>query len=133
MRHTHAFRIAAAGAAASLIVFLSGTPSLAQSATVGRDSHRALQLTLDEAVRRAVDNNPDLAVLRLGAQAEAETVSEALSAYAPVFSTVLGRSSNTTPPTNFLLGDTGIDARDWFSSTGVRQRLSRGSGTWSVS
>ena len=133
MRHTHAFRIAAAGAAASLIVFLSGTPSLAQSATAGRDSHRALQLTLDEAVRRAVDNNPDLAVLRLGAQAEAETVSEALSAYAPVFSTVLGRSSNTTPPTNFLLGDTGIDARDWFSSTGVRQRLSRGSGTWSVS
>jgi len=144
MRYTHAFRIAAAGAAAWVIVLLNGTATFAQTAPAGRDflvrrspegggGSRALQLTLDEAVRRAVDNNPDLAVLRLGAQAEAETVSEALSAYAPVFSTVLGRSSNTTPPTNFLLGDTGIDARDWFSSTGVRQRLSRGSGTWSVS
>jgi outer membrane protein TolC len=92
-----------------------------------------LQLTLDEALRRAVDNNPDLAVLRLGTQVEAERVGEALSAYAPVFSTVLGRSSDTTPPSNFLLGEKGIDTKDWFSSTAVRQRLPQGSGTWSVS
>src|SRR5205807_10673062 len=129
---------------ASLIVLLNGTASFAQSGAAGRDflvrrspegegGSRALQLTLDEAVRRAVDNNPDLAVLRLDAQVEAETVSEALSAYAPVCSTVLGHSSNTTAPSNFLLGDAGIDARDWFSSTGVRQRRSRGSGTSRIS
>jgi len=80
MKHQHLFRIAAAGAAASLIVLLNGTASFAQSAAAGRDINRALQLTLDEAVRRAVDTNPDVAVLRLGAQVEAETVSEALSA-----------------------------------------------------
>ena len=39
----------------------------------------------------------------------------------------------TTPPTNFLLGERGVDTKDWFSSTGVRQRLARGSGTWNVS
>src|SRR5205807_9238353 len=49
------------------------------------------------------------------------------------FSTMFGRSSNVTPPSNFLLGDRGVDTNDWFSSTGVRQRLPWGSGTWSVS
>jgi outer membrane protein len=110
---------------------LNAAPALAQSNNAAPAP--ALQLTVDEALRRAVDNNPDLAVLRLGTQVEAERVGEALSAYAPVFSTVLGRSSDTAPPTNFLLGDKGIATRDWFSSTGVRQRLAAGSGTWSVS
>ena len=58
---------------------------------------------------------------------------ESRSAFAPVFSTILGRSSNVTPPSNFLLGDRGVDVNDWFSSTGVRQRLPWGAGTWSVS
>ena len=58
---------------------------------------------------------------------------ESQGAFAPVFSTILGRSSNVTPPSNFLLGDRGVDVNDWFSSTGVRQRLPWGAGTWSVS
>ncbi len=112
-------------------IVLNAAPAFAQSGNAAAKT--ALQLTVDEALRRAVDNNPDLAVLRLGTQVEAERVGEALSAYAPVFSTVVGRSGDTAPPLNFLLGDKGIDTRDWFSSTGVRQRLPRGSGTWSVS
>ena len=92
-----------------------------------------LALPLDEAVRRAVEHNPDLAVVRLGTEVEAAAVGESRTAYTPVFSTTLGRSSNTTPPTNFLLGNAGVDARDWFSSTGVRQRVPWGNGTWSVS
>ena len=50
-----------------------------------------------------------------------------------MFSTTLGRSSSVTPPSNLLLGERGVDVDDWFSSTGVRQRLPWGSGTWSVS
>ena len=92
-----------------------------------------LNLTLDDAIRRATEHNPDLAIVRLNTQVEVERVSETLAAYAPVFTTVLGRSSNVAPPSNFLLGERGVDTRDWFSSTGVRQRLARGSGTWNVS
>ena len=92
-----------------------------------------LQLTLEEAVRRAVENNPDLAIVRLGTEVEAARVGESRGAFAPVFSTVLGRSSTVTPPSNFLLGERGVDVNDWFSSTGVRQRLPWGAGTWSVS
>ena len=41
--------------------------------------------------------------------------------------------ATSTPPSNSLLGERGVDVDDWFSSTGVRQRLPWGSGTWSVS
>jgi outer membrane protein TolC len=92
-----------------------------------------LQLTLDDAVRRAVENNPDLAIVRLSTEVEVARVAETQGAFAPVFSTALGRSGDVAPPSNFLLGDRGVDVNDWFSSTGVRQRLRWGNGTWSVS
>jgi outer membrane protein len=121
----------AAACASALVVFVPAAPVFAQGDSAA--SKGTVQLTLEEVLRRAVDNNPDLAIVRLGTQVEGERVAEALSAYAPVFSTVLGRSSNTTPPSNFLFGDSGVDTKDWFSSTGIRQRLPLGSGTWSVS
>ena len=118
--------------AASLLM-----PSLAtaQVATAGKPDQRtgALQLTVDDAIRRAVENNPELAIVRLGTEVEAARVGESRSAFTPVFSTVFGRSSTVTPPSNFLLGDRGVDANDLFSSTGVSQRLPWGSGTWGVS
>jgi outer membrane protein len=93
----------------------------------------ALALTLDDAVRRAVDHNPDLAVVRLGTEIQAAQVGESRTAYTPMFSTTLGRSSNAAPPTSSLLGASSIDTRDWFSSSGVRQRVPWGNGTWSLS
>jgi outer membrane protein len=92
-----------------------------------------IRLTLEDAVRRAVENNPDLAIVRLGTEVEAARVGESRGAFVPVFSTQLGRSSSATPPANLLLGERGVDVDDWFSSTGVRQRLKWGSGVWSVS
>jgi outer membrane protein len=101
------------------------TPATAQVQT--------LRLTLDNAVRRAVENNPELAIVRLETEVEAARVGESRGAWVPVFSTELGRSSTVTPPANLLLGEQGVDVDDLFSSTGVRQRLPWGSGTWSIS
>jgi outer membrane protein TolC len=92
-----------------------------------------LELTLDEAVRRAVENNPDLAIVRLDTEVEAARVAESRGAFAPIFSTQLGRSSISSPPANLLLGEGAVDIDDWFSSAGLRQRLPWGSGTWSLS
>jgi outer membrane protein len=103
------------------------TPAVAQS------DRPAIQLSLDDAVQRAIDRNPDLAIVRLETEVEAARVGEARGAYAPVFSSTFGRSRNVTPPTNYLVGDSALDVADWFSSTGVRQRLPWGAGTWSVS
>ena len=92
-----------------------------------------IQLTVEDAVRRAIENNPDLAVVRLGTAVETARVNETRTAFAPLFSSVVGRSSIATPPSNFLQGNQGIDTSDLFSSTGVRQRLPWGGGTWNVS
>jgi len=120
---TPLFKVSLASAFA--IALLWPTPAPAQTAP--------LALTLEDAVRRAVDNNPDLAVVRLEGDVETARVDETRTAFTPVFSTVLGRSSAVTPPATSLLGERGVDVNDVFSSTGVRQRLPWGSGTWSIS
>src|SRR5687767_12835904 len=107
--------------------------ALSIAAAAAAQPAEPLRLTLDDAVRRALDNNPDLAIVRLDTEVETARIAESRTAFTPVFSTVIGRSSSVTPPANFLLGERGVDVDDVFSSTGVRQRLPWGSGTWSVS
>jgi len=119
-------RVSFVAVAATLVA----ATTFAQPSPAGPDT---LPLTLDDAVRRAVEHNPDLAIVKLATEVEAAHVGEAQAAYTPVFSTSLGRSSAVAPSTNFLLGTQGIDTRDWFSSTGVRQRVPWGNGTWSLS
>lgn len=97
------------------------------------EAGQTLQLTVDEAIRRAIEHNPDLAGVRYGTRIEAERVAQTQSAYAPVFSTAIGTSTNVTPPANSLFGERGVDTRDLFTSTGVRQRMPWGSGSWNLS
>ena len=66
---------------------------------------QTITLTLADAVQRTIEHNPDLTIVRLDTEVEAARVGESRGAYAPVFSTTLGRSRNVTPPTNYLLGD----------------------------
>ncbi|HEY3043263.1 MAG TPA: TolC family protein [Vicinamibacterales bacterium] len=129
MKYRYLSRPIASAFSVALVAMMVATAS-AQTATPAAD---IVQLTLDDAVRRAIENNPDLAIVRLGTEVESARVGESRSAFAPVFSTVLGRSSNVTPPSNLFLGDRGVDVNDLFSSTGIRQRLPWGAGTWSLS
>src|SRR5215475_4589223 len=115
----------------TMSVVVLGLTATTASAQVAKPE--TLELTLADAVQRAVEHNPDLAIVRLGTEADAARVSQSRSAYSPVFSTTLGGSKNATPPSNFLLGDRGVNVNDLFSSTGITQRLPWGAGTWSVS
>jgi outer membrane protein len=122
--------------AAAAVAILAAGEVAAQTATGAQDGARSasiLALTLEDAVRRAVEHNPDLTVVRLGTEIQTAQVGESRTAYAPLFSTTLGRSSNAAPPANALLGGTTVDTRDWFTSSGIRQRVPWGNGTWSVS
>jgi len=114
-------------------IIMVGSLLLSTAAAAQPPQPQTVPLTLADAVQRAIEHNPDLAIVRLDTEVEAAKVGESRGAYAPVFSTTLGRSRNVTPPTNYLLGDTGVDVQDWFSTSGVRQRLPWGAGTWSVS
>src|SRR5262245_8217241 len=109
----------------------SSAPAASDSAP--RQAGQTLVLTLDDAVRRAIEHNPDLAVVRLDMDADAARVVGARSAFEPVLSALVGRSASTVAPSNFLVGNGGIDSNELFSSAGVRQRLRWGGGTWNVS
>jgi HAE1 family hydrophobic/amphiphilic exporter-1 len=115
--------LSAGTASAQAVLRGAGAPPLPQAV-------ETLSLTLEEAVRRAVESNPDVAIVRLGTEVEATRIAESRGAFVPVFSSTLGRSNDVTPPSNFLLGERGVDVNDWFSSSGVRQRLPWGGGTW---
>jgi outer membrane protein len=106
-------------------ILIAATAAVAQTPTV--------ELTLEDAVRRALENNPDLAVVLLDTHVQSARVAESRTAFTPLFSTTFGRSSAVTPPQSLLSGERGVDVKDLFASTGVRQRLPWGSGTWSLS
>src|SRR5437899_10238519 len=97
----------------AIVGILTATTALAQTG-----KPETLAITLADAVQRAVEHNPDLAIVRLGTEVDAARVSQSRGVYSPVFSTTLGGSKNATPPSNFLLGDHGVDVNDLFSSTG---------------
>jgi outer membrane protein TolC len=112
-------------ASAVAAVVITVTAAAAQAQTI--------DLTLEDAVRRALDNNPDLAVVLLDTHVQTARVAESRTAFTPLFSTTFGRSSAVTPPQSLLSGERGVEVKDLFASTGVRQRLPWGSGTWSLS
>src|SRR5262245_13811370 len=99
MTRTSFIRVAVAVAAA---VGLSGT-AFAQPKEAGgiRTPSQAVErvgLTLDEAVRRAIEHNPDLAIVRVAVDVEGARVLATRSAFEPVFTSLLGRASSATPP-----------------------------------
>jgi outer membrane protein TolC len=128
----HAALRAAASAAIVTSVAFAQTMTPANAST-SQAPASILPLTIDEAVRRAVEHNPNLAIVRLGVDSSATEVAAARSAYTPLLSTSLGRSRVVTPPSTLLDGAAGINTTDVFSSVGVRQRITWGNGTWGVS
>jgi outer membrane protein TolC len=122
--------------AAATVAALSGSAVAQQTAggiVAPAPAAEQLALTLDEAVRRAIEHNPDLAIVRVAVDVEAARVLATRSAFEPVFTSLLGRTSSATPPTSSFLGNDAIDTDELFSSAGIRQRLRWGGGTWHAS
>jgi outer membrane protein len=116
---------------AALLIGSAASAQVTQPASSG--TGETVRLTLEDAVRRALDHNADLSIVRLTPDVQAERVWASKSVFTPAFATTFARSSVTTPPSNFLLGSQGVNTGDWFSSTGVQQRLPIGGGAWSLS
>jgi outer membrane protein len=85
-----------------------------------------LELSLDDAVKRALDNNLDIAVDRYNPVAGAEGVRQALGAYDPFLSGVLSTGSQQSPATNAFSGGAKVttDTKIW--NFGVTQYLPSG-------
>ncbi len=83
----------------------SGTPTTQTPASAAPRSNRTnVALTLDDAVKLALDRNLDIAVQRLNPQIQDEAVARIRSVYYPALTSQLATQSTTTPATTSLAG-----------------------------
>jgi HAE1 family hydrophobic/amphiphilic exporter-1 len=123
-------RTAQATAALALAAaVLSPSTAHAQPAAAGP----SVRLTRDEAVRMALENNPDLAADKLDPQISQARVAAARGAFMPTVSTALNRNSQESPSTNLFSGDNPVQTRFWSGQAGVGQLLPWGGGNYDVS
>jgi len=82
-----------------------------------------LQLSADEAVKLALENNLGIRAQRLSPQAQALAVAQTRAAFAPVVFGGSTKNSNSSPPQNFLAGNDFTTNAGFRSSAGVFQQL----------
>jgi outer membrane protein TolC len=93
-----------------------------------------LQLTSDEAVRMALENNLGIQASRLAPQVQAYQVAQTRSAYTPTLFSNTTKRSNSNPPSNFLSGSSDFLTTEGIAANaGVGQNLRWGGGSYQVS
>jgi outer membrane protein len=92
-------------------------------------------LSIEEAVRMALENNLGIQIEKLNPQIQVLGVSRANAAYAPILFSNLNRNSSTAPPQDFnTSAGTTITTNSNFGTTGgVQQNLRRFGGQYSAS
>ena len=126
--------------ASGMSVSASGqTPQTAQP--VGTVSSAAAPpqgspLSMEEAVRMALENNLGIQAEKLNPQIQALGIARASAAYAPVLFSNLSRRSSTSPPTDFNTSGSGVQistSADFSTQGGVQQNMKWFGGNYSVS
>jgi outer membrane protein TolC len=110
------------------------SPSI-QTASAAGDTRPIVRLSLDEAVKLALDNNLDIAVQRLNPQINDIAIASIRAVYHPSLTSQIGTQSTTTPSTSTIIGNavgTGVDAGVTTYNGGVTQSLPWGGGSLSV-
>jgi outer membrane protein len=101
----------------------SPSPGQARAATPPASS-ATIPLTLDEAVKLALDQNLDIAVQRLDPQTYDLSLASLRAIYRPTVSSSIGPTSRIQPPTSTLNGGTaGVETATKTYNTGVSQSL----------
>ena len=140
------WRRVAAPAAATLVV-LSLWPSTASAQSTpataaapvratqpqAPPAQTLVRITRDEAVRLALENNPDLAVSRFDPAIGDSQVAAAQGAFLPTLQTGFLRNSQNAPPTNLFAGDEGTQTNLWSANVGLNQLLPWGGTSYSAS
>ncbi len=91
----------------------------------------AVPMTLEDAVRRAVDNNLEMAVERLNPQTFDFTLASLRANYNPIATSSVGRRDNVRPPTN-LLNPGSPNVATMTYNSGVAQNLRWGGGNYAL-
>jgi outer membrane protein TolC len=106
---------------------LLAAPVAAQSA-----SPRTVRLGVDDAVRLALDHNPDLKVARFDPQIGDMEVAQALASFTPILSTGLLGNHEVAPPASIFVGQQGVSSNTVRGAVALSQQLSQYGGRYSV-
>ena len=117
----------------SLLMVLAPSGAFAQTAAPPTGDTAPMRLTMDDAVRLALQNNLDIAVDRLEPQLAEQRVAQATAAYRPSFAGIFGRNHQLQPPSNLLVNAGGTMTDTFNSTLGVGQRLPWAGTSYSVS
>ena len=120
-------------------VFASGQAPAAAAAPPAQQSAplavpgSELQVSVDEAVKMALENNLGIRAERLSPQLQALAIAQTRANYAPLLFTNATKNSNSNPPQNFLAGNDFVTNAGFRSNAGVAQSLKWGGGTYQAS
>ena len=105
------------------------------STTSGQDAVPVVQLSVDEAIKLALDRNLDIAVQRLNPATFDYSIANLSAAYRPTLTSQLSRVAQTNPSTQTLSGaavGTGINTGNNSYNGGLAQNFKWGGGTLSI-
>ena len=88
--------------AVGLAATASAQPTAPRDGGVAAQTPATLRLTVDEAVKMALDNNPDLAADRIDPQIGDARIAAASGVFRPIFNTSANSNNQLLPPSNFL-------------------------------
>jgi outer membrane protein len=92
-----------------------------------------LQVSSDDAVKLALENNLGIRAERFSPQAQALAIAQTRAAYAPVVFGGTTKNSNSNPPQNFLAGNNFVTNEGFRSNAGVAQLLKWGGAHYQAS
>jgi outer membrane protein TolC len=118
-------------AAARAGVTATGVSDTAAQATAGANGRPVVRMTMDDAIKLALDRNLDISVQRLNPQTFDFSMSALQSSYLPTLTSSVLQQSQTTAPTSTLSGGTtGIVAGTQQFNAGLAQNVKWGGGSF---
>ncbi len=120
--------VAAVVLAAPLAVPLANAQEAAPSPAppAANDSRPVLELTLDEAVRRTLENNVDIAVERFNPESSVLNIDELRGFYEPVLTSTVTQNSAARPGSNAFSGGQSVDTDTLNYNLGAFQNIPTG-------
>jgi outer membrane protein len=109
----------------------SPSPNPTTYASPAADGRPVLDLSLDDAVKRTLENNADIAVERYNPESSDYNVRQLTGYYEPYVTSTVGDRSATSPATNAFTGASKLTNNTWTYNLGAFQALPTG-GTFQV-
>ncbi len=102
------------------------SPAPVMSASPAPDAGPVLNLSLDEVVKRTLDNNADIAVEKYNPEASEESLRQLRAYYEPFLTSALNQNSNTQTATNRFAGGAKVTTDTFTYNFGAAENLPTG-------